>query len=131
MVLGTWSLSDYVGDYVLGTSNSVSTVVNGQGRVDELWTLKVYSLEGYDGSITYADTGIESSLLSTEVLFSTSLLPMGVFAVSLPIFVPNQEKAVLSYIVDVLHNRGHFAMVVTSDGRNLVDEVVEKLQEIR
>ncbi|MFH1170629.1 MAG: hypothetical protein V1704_03670 [Candidatus Vogelbacteria bacterium] len=127
LALGTWPLPDCVGDYVLGTSNSMSTAANGQERVDELWTLKVDSLEGYDESITYADIGIESSLLSTGVLFSLDLLPIGVFAVSLPTFVPNQEKTVLSYIVDVLCNRGHFAMVVTSDGRNLVDEGIEKL----
>ncbi len=113
LVLGTESISN--DSYVLGTSDSMS-IINGLGLIDKMWTFKVLPLEGYDGSMTYADTGIENTLLSTGVIFYSDLLPVGVFGISLPSFVPNQEKAVLSYIANVLREHGHFATVVISDG---------------
>lgn len=94
---------------------STAGLINGQEFTTELWTLKVSSLEGFE-SITYADTGIEDALLSTMVISYSDLLPIGVFGISLPSFVPNQEKAILSYIADVLREQGYFATVVISDG---------------
>ena len=100
---------------VLGVSDSTVTISE-QGQSSGNWTAKVHSLEGYDELMTYSDTGIENALLSTRVFSYSDQLPIGVFSVSLPPFVPNQEKAVLSYIANVLRKYGHFATIIISDG---------------
>ncbi len=101
--------------FVSGVSDSTVTMSE-QGQSSGNWTAKVHSLEGYDELMTYSDTGIENALLSTGVFSYSDQLPIGVFSVSLPPFVTDQEKAVLFYIADILRERGHFATVVISDG---------------
>ncbi|MDO8443599.1 MAG: hypothetical protein Q7S78_01250 [Candidatus Azambacteria bacterium] len=100
----------------LGESNSALLTSKLANKAD-LWTLKVSDLEGFE-SLTYADTGIVDALLSTGVIFYSDILPKEVFGISLPSFVPNQEKAILSYIASVLREHGHFATVIISDSPN-------------
>lgn len=124
------TLAQYSGGAVLVLSTSVlesdsGTVSKSEESVrtttknENIWTLKI--AEWYtDRNLTYSDSRIEDILARTGAFH---LLYPGLYAVSFPESVSFQdEKAVLSYIKDVLDKRGNFTMVVgSSNGSKTVN----------
>ncbi len=94
---------------------STGSTVGGLERV-EIYIAQITSMADYSGTVTYADTGIENSLLETKIFHQYQ----NDFAVVLPSEKTSEWDidSVLFYIADVLRKHDHNVEVVTSRSPN-------------